>query len=208
MPRQNFRSRTLSDLGTKQGMVSAPQNDASLPARPKTMDDTSAPDVTCAAVTRPGNVDACRHGTTGTHERRSISGETVPQARIDSAHGRFPEAIAGLTKIVEFYDGRGMAVAPLVRALNFRAEAQLGKSDADAAMADARRALEISRRLQGDKPWSSLTGQSLLTIARIQENRGDHEAARVAAKEALPHLRETLSPEHPDARRAAQFSAD
>jgi hypothetical protein len=75
-------------------------------------------------------------------------------------------------------------------------------------MADARRALEISRRLQGDKPWSSLTGQSLLTIARIQENRGDHEAARVAAKEALPNLRETLSPEHPDARRAAQFSAD
>jgi len=66
-------------------MVSAPQNDASLPARPKTMDDTSAPDVTGAAVTRPGNVDACRHGTTGTHERRSISGETVPQARIDSA---------------------------------------------------------------------------------------------------------------------------
>jgi len=130
------------------------------------------------------------------------------QARIDSAHGRFPEAIAGLTKIVEFYDGRGMAVAPLVRALNFRADAQLGKGDADAAMADARRALEISRRLQGDKPWSSLTGQSLLTIARIQENRGDHEAARVAAKEALPHLRETLSPEHPDARRAAQFSAD
>jgi len=146
---------------------------------------------------------------------KSVPADSVPtmlimqvQARIDSAHGRFPEAIAGLTKIVEFYDGRGMAVAPLVRALNFRADAQLGKGDADAAMADARRALEISRRLQGDKPWSSLTGQSLLTIARIQENRGDHEAARVAAKEALPHLRETLSPEHPDARRAAQFSAD
>jgi eukaryotic-like serine/threonine-protein kinase len=146
---------------------------------------------------------------------KSVPADSVPamvimqvQARIDAAHGRFPAAIAGLTKIVEFYEGRDMAVAPLARALNFRADAQLGKGDAEAALADARRALEMSRRLQGDKPWSSLTGLSLLTIARIQENRGDHEAARVAAKEALPHLRETLSPEHPDARRAAQFSAD
>jgi eukaryotic-like serine/threonine-protein kinase len=145
----------------------------------------------------------------------SIPADSVPammilqvQARIDAAHGRFAEAIVGLTKIVEFYDGRGMAVAPLVRALSFRADAQLGKGDANAAIADARRALAISRRLQGDKPASSLTGLSLLTIARIEESRGDREAARLAAKEALPHLRETLGPEHPDARRAAQFSVD
>jgi hypothetical protein len=110
--------------------------------------------------------------------------------------------------LVEFYDGRSMAVAPLVRALNFRADAHLGKGEADAAIADARRALEISRRLQGDKPWSSLTGLSLLTIARIDESRSDNEAARLAAQEALPHLRETLGPEHPDARRAAQFGVD
>jgi eukaryotic-like serine/threonine-protein kinase len=146
---------------------------------------------------------------------KSVPADSVPamiimqvQARIDSAHGRFPEAIAGLTKIVEFYDGRSMAVAPLVRALNFRADAHLGKGDAGAAMADARRALEISRRLQGDKPASSLTGLSLLSIARIEESRGAHDAARLAAKEALPHLSETLGPEHPDARSAAQFSVN
>jgi tetratricopeptide (TPR) repeat protein len=145
----------------------------------------------------------------------SVPADSVPamlimqvQARIDAAHGRFAEAIAGLTKIVEFYDGRSMAVAPLVRALNFRADAHLGKGETDAAIADARRALEISRRLQGDKPWSSLTGLSLLTIARMDESRSDNEAARLAAKEALPHLRETLGPEHPDARRAAQFGVD
>jgi Tetratricopeptide repeat len=99
-----------------------------------------------------------------------------------------------------------MAVAPLVRALNFRADAHLGKGEVEAATADARRALEVSRRLQGDKPYSSLTGLSLLTIARIQEGRGNHEAARLAAKEALPHLSETLGPEHPEARRAAQIN--
>jgi eukaryotic-like serine/threonine-protein kinase len=145
----------------------------------------------------------------------SVPADSVPammimqvQARIDAAHGRFGEAIARLTKIVEFYDGRSMAVAPLVRALNFRADADLGKGDPDAALADARRALEVSRRLQGDKPWSSLTGLSLLSIARIQESRGDRAAATSAAREALPHLRETLGTEHPDVRSAAKYVAE
>jgi tetratricopeptide (TPR) repeat protein len=145
----------------------------------------------------------------------SVPADSVPamlimqvQARIDAAHGRFTEAIARLTKIVEFYDGRSMAVAPLVRALNFRADADLGKGDTDAALADARRALEISRRLQSDKPWSSLTGLSLLSIARVQESRGDRAAAISAAREALPHLRETLGAEHPDALHAAKYVAE
>jgi hypothetical protein len=113
------------------------------------------------------------------------------QARIDAAHGRFPQAIAGLTKIVEFYDGRDMAVAPLARALNFRADAQLGKGDADAAMADARRALEISRRLQGDKPWSSLTGLSLLTMHAYRRNRGgEHGRRALPAKRRAPFARD------------------
>jgi tetratricopeptide (TPR) repeat protein len=142
---------------------------------------------------------------------KSVPPDSVPammilqvQARIHAAHGRFPEAISGFTKIVEFFDGRQMAVAPLARALNFRADANLGQGDQDAGLADAQRALKISRRLQGDKPWSSLTGQSLLTISRIQESRGDHNAAIAAAREALPHLRETLGADHPDAVRAAQ----
>ena len=128
------------------------------------------------------------------------------QARIHAARGRYDDAVAGLTKIVEFFDGRQMAVAPLARALNFRADANLGKGDTDAALADARRALEISRRLQGDKPWSSLTGFSLLTKARIEASRGDHRAAGDTAREAVPHLRETLGAEHPDTRRAAQLT--
>jgi hypothetical protein len=127
------------------------------------------------------------------------------QARIHAARGRYAAAVAGLTKIVEFFDGRSMAVAPLARALNFRADAHLGEGNTDAALADARRALEISRRLQGDKPSSSLTGLSLLSIARIQESRGDREAARLAAREALPHLVATLGPEHPDTHRAEQY---
>jgi tetratricopeptide (TPR) repeat protein len=128
------------------------------------------------------------------------------QARTQAARGRYDDAIAGLTKIVAFFDGRKMAGAPLARALNFRAEANLGKGDKDAALADARRSLEISRRLQGDKQWSSLTGTALLTIARIEENRGDHKAASEAARQAVTNLRETLGAEHPDTRRAEQLT--
>jgi tetratricopeptide (TPR) repeat protein len=127
------------------------------------------------------------------------------QARIHAARGRLDEATAGLTKVVEFFDGRHMTVAPLARALNLRADAYLAGGDIDAALADARRALEISRHLQGDKPWSSLTGLSLLSIAGVQGTRGDHDAARSIAREALPHLNETLGREHPDARRAEQY---
>jgi hypothetical protein len=58
--------------------------------------------------------------------------------------------------------------------------------------------------LQGDKPWSSLTGVALLSIAHIQERRGDPEAAAAAAREAVPHLKETLGPDHPDTRKAQQ----
>jgi len=142
---------------------------------------------------------------------KTIPPDSVPamtimqvQARILAARGRFAESIAKLTEIVEFFDGRSMAVAPLARALNFRADAHLGKGDTDAALADARRALEISRGLQGDKPWSSLTGLSLLSIAHIEESRGDHDAARLAHREALSHLSETLGLEHPDTRGAQQ----
>jgi serine/threonine protein kinase len=144
---------------------------------------------------------------------KSVPADSVPamtilqvQARVHAARGRFGEAVAGLTKIVEFFDGRKMTVAPLARALNFRAEAHLGQGDKDAALADAQRALEISRRLQGDKSWSSLTGLSMLSIARIQESRGEHEAATIAAREALAHFVETLGPDHPDAHRAEQLT--
>jgi tetratricopeptide (TPR) repeat protein len=144
---------------------------------------------------------------------KSVPPDSVPamaiqqvQARIDAAHGRYPEAIAGFTKIVAFFDGRQMAVAPLARVLIARGDTNLQAGNAEAALADGRRALEISRGLQGDKPYSSLTGQSLLLIARVHESRGDRPAAQAAAKEAMPQLTETLGAEHPDGQRARQYA--
>jgi hypothetical protein len=82
----------------------------------------------------------------------------------------------------------------------------LRAGDPDAATAEATRALEVARSLQGGKRYSSLTGQSLLLMARVQEARGDQATARQTAEEAVPNLVETLGDEHPDARRAAAYA--
>ena len=144
---------------------------------------------------------------------RSIPPDSVPamtilqvRARVDAARGRMPEALAGLTRIVEFFDGRGMAVAPLARVLILRGDLHLQRGNTGAAQADARRALVIARALQGDKPHSSLTGQSLLLAAQIHASAGDRLAAQEAARQAASQLGETLSSDHPETRRAREYS--
>lgn len=144
---------------------------------------------------------------------KSIAPDSVPamtilqaQARIDAARGRLPESIAGFTRIVAFFDGRGMKVAPVARVLNARGDVYLQQRNVDAAMADAERALEIARRLQGDKPYSSLSGTSLLLMSRIDESRGNEAKAIEMANQAVPQLTETLGAEHPDVRRAQELA--
>ena len=142
---------------------------------------------------------------------KSIPADSVPamtilqvQARLDAARGRWPQAVGGLTRIVDFFDGRRMAVAPLARVLILRGELHLAQGNTGAAKADAARALEVARALQGDKPHSSLTGQSLLLEARIQATVGEDATARQTAKQAVAHLAETLAADHPDTRRARE----
>jgi serine/threonine-protein kinase len=143
---------------------------------------------------------------------KSVPADSVPatlfmqlQARVDAEHGDFSKATSELTRIIEFFDGRGMKTAALVRVLNARSEVCLRAGDMDAAMAEATRSLEVARALQGGKAHSSLTGQALLLTARIDDARGDQAAARDVAGQALPNLVETLGDEHPDTRRAAAY---
>jgi len=145
---------------------------------------------------------------------KAVPADSVPamayvmaEARVAGARGRLPEAIAGFTKIVRFFDGRQMTVAPLARVLIARGEAELDSDDVGAARQDAERALEVSRSLQGSKPYSSLTGQSLLLLARLEDRLGEVAAARAAAKDAATQLVETLGAEHPDSVRARETSA-
>jgi len=128
------------------------------------------------------------------------------QARLDAARRRYPAALAGYTRVIEFFDGRDMTVAPLARALIARGEAHLEAGAFDPAMADARRALEVARSLQGDKPHSSYTGLALLLIARVQERLGERAAVRETTQEAMPNLAKTLGEQHPAFRIARELN--
>ena len=124
------------------------------------------------------------------------------KGRLAAAHGDLPQALSQLTTTIDFFDQRGMAVAPVTRALNARADAHLKNGDIVAARTDARRALEMSRKLQDEKPHSSLTGQSLLQLAEVESVAQAKDAARSAAREAFENLVATLGATHPDTIRA------
>jgi serine/threonine-protein kinase len=124
------------------------------------------------------------------------------QGRIASYRGDTSRALELLGRSIEFFDQRGMQVAPLTRALTARAAVKLKLGELPGATADTRRAVEIAEKLQGGKPFSSLTGQSLLQLAEIQSVEGERTQAQATAKQALEHLTQTLGAEHPDALRA------
>ena len=140
---------------------------------------------------------------------RTIPPDSVPgiaimqvQARIAAARGRFPEALAGYSRVIDFFDHRAMVVAPVARMLIGRAEIHLNAGNMPLALADAERALQISRTVQSDNPHSSLTGMALVLLAHIYERRDEQAEARTAAQAAVVHLSATLGPDHPETGRA------
>jgi eukaryotic-like serine/threonine-protein kinase len=126
------------------------------------------------------------------------------QARIAAARGRLPEAASGLSGVVDLFARRKVSGGPVANVLRARADVYLLQGNVDAALADAQRALEISRALQGDSTHSTLTGLALAVLARTHERRGASAEARAAAAEAVPHLSATLGDEHPETLRVRQ----
>jgi serine/threonine-protein kinase len=129
------------------------------------------------------------------------------QARIDAAHGRHAEAIAGLTEVIAAHDKRKSLTGALTVMLRARSDVHLQAGQLAAAEADAARALEVSRYLQGATPQSILTGLSLLQVARVQQARGTTEDARRTAADAATHLTPMLGEQHPETLRARQIAA-
>lgn len=193
-------------------------------------------DETLAAGHRANNVSAQLHalvnragtyltmGDTGRAERELrelqqqyaslIPPDSVPattirliEGRLAAAQGNLDLALKHLDSAVAFFDARQMNVAPLTRALGARAQVHLQRGDVALARADATRALEISRSLQGGKPYSNLTGASLLQLAQIEATE-DGEKAEALAREAYEHLNESLHAEHPDALKALELASE
>jgi tetratricopeptide (TPR) repeat protein len=127
----------------------------------------------------------------------------IMQARIDTARGNFSAAADAYTKIAELWESRGMSSAgPMAATLRARADVYLQQGNTDAALVDAQRALTIGRKLQGTKPFSSLTGLAHLLLSRIHAKRGEQAASVAAARDAFAQLSHALGPDSPDTRTA------
>ncbi|WP_280154777.1 protein kinase [Piscinibacter sp. XHJ-5] len=130
---------------------------------------------------------------------------TFAQARIDAARGDLDGAARRHTGVIELLSAKGAATPPLLTAYRQRAELSLKRGDASQALADARQALELARKLQGSNPHSALAGLAQLTLARVQRQAGEHGAAREGLAVAQSELRQTLGPDHPETRAATQL---
>lgn len=122
-------------------------------------------------------------------------------ARIAAAEGRLSDAIAGYSELIALPD---IPDAVLTRALVERADLYLKAGEADLALADAQRGLEVARALQRDKPYSAFTGRALAALARCQGTRDATAQAQKTAGEAAIILAKTLGDDHPDTQWARQ----
>ena len=96
-----------------------------------------------------------------------------------------------------------------------RADALLGRAAAyeaagrlDAAMTDARDALQMAVRLQGRQRASFRTGLAWLAIARLSGAKGNVEDARREATKALSQLEKTMDSTHPSLSVAGKLAND
>jgi eukaryotic-like serine/threonine-protein kinase len=158
-----------------------------------------------------GDIDRAARELEAIEEKYSgmIPSDSVPavtiqyiKGRIANSRGEFQQALQLLSSTIDFFEQRQMHVAPVTRALNARAEVHIKRGDIAAARRDAQRALEISRTLQNTKPYSSLTGASLLQLAEVESAAGNRVEAKTLASDALDNLSQALGPQHPDALRA------
>ncbi len=137
----------------------------------------------------------------------AVLGLAFRRARLALLRGKPALAREAADPVVELFRRRGSRNSGLARALRIRAEALWKLGDLAAAERDARDALAISRELQGGKPHSLYTGQSLLLLARLRRESGDADGARAAAQEAAGHLAEQLGEDHADAQAARALAS-
>ncbi len=131
--------------------------------------------------------------------------QALVQARIDVGRGDLVSAHERCSGVIDALSAKGSATPPLVSAYRQRAEVALKRGERAAARADADKALELARTLQGSNPQSDLTGLAGLMLGRVLRDAGDAPAARAALVAAHAQLAGTLGAEHPQARLAAEL---
>jgi tetratricopeptide (TPR) repeat protein len=145
-------------------------------------------------------------GTTIGRETPAAIAIREARAELDAARENFAAALSSYSENVDVLNSRAVIVAPLVQTLVARADVYLRLGNPSAALADARSAVELIHKARRPSRFSSLEGESLLMLARVQESLGQHSEARASAGEAMPHLDATLGGQHPLTLRARNDS--
>jgi tetratricopeptide (TPR) repeat protein len=116
----------------------------------------------------------------------------IIQGRLDLDDRRFDAARE------QFSSALGNAHTSLgIAALLGRSDAELLAGNAAAAAEDARLALDAARTLQGNLPYSNLTGLSLLAVGRAERQLGHNAQAQDAFRGAEQQLANTVDADHP-----------
>jgi serine/threonine-protein kinase len=125
------------------------------------------------------------------------------QGRVEAARGQWKTAGERFDELVELLESQGVSHRALVAAYVQRGEAALQLGNPTQSLADARKALDMARKLQGESRHSDSAGLANLTLGRALRKIGDASGARRALEVARAELLATLGADHPETRAAS-----
>ncbi|HYM34524.1 MAG TPA: tetratricopeptide repeat protein, partial [Steroidobacteraceae bacterium] len=130
-----------------------------------------------------------------------VLGFDVVRGKLAAIEHRYDDARRLLTNVIDAKKKNGATPT----AFTIRAEVNMEDHRLDDAVADAHRAIELGKELQGGKPYSNRTGLAWLMLGRVLERQGNVPDARAALQSAQLHLSNTVDATHPALQQAQQL---
>jgi eukaryotic-like serine/threonine-protein kinase len=127
---------------------------------------------------------------------------TLQRALIDQAAGNLDAALERIDKALAMVEAiakngqEGVDFLPTV--LTRRAELQLERHRPDAAIADAKRGLDLLQKAAPAGMFTNDIGRAHLALGRALQEAGRQADARREFEAALQHLESAIGPDHPD----------
>ena len=115
----------------------------------------------------------------------------LTRAALDVDSRQFAAAQATLAEVLKL---PGAPAQSLARAHRLMAEAALGLQQSEPALTEARLALEMGRKLRGDKAASVWVGEAQATLGAVLAARGDSAGAQSAYADAVEQLGASSDP--------------
>jgi serine/threonine protein kinase/tetratricopeptide (TPR) repeat protein len=123
----------------------------------------------------------------------------LTRAKLDLQAGRFASARQSLTSVLQ---AASVGAVSLANARRLRALADLGAGNLDEALDDARTAVALRVKQQGDRPFSAWVGEAKLVLGQVWQAKGDVRQAQEAYAGAVTQLTGTVGAEHPELQQA------